>query len=98
MQTNAIVMRRVGPPEVLNLERIDLAPLEPGEVRIRALASAVNHSDLEIRAGNWTIRREPAFPYVPGLEVVGDIVEVASDAESFQVGDRVWTAMQGLGG
>jgi hypothetical protein len=24
-------------------------------------------SDLEIRAGNWPILREPKFPYVPGV-------------------------------
>ena len=51
-----------------------------------------------IRAGNWAIRRDPRFPYVPGLEVVGDVVEVASGVEGVRAGDRVWTMMQGLGG
>jgi NADPH:quinone reductase len=91
-------MRRTGPPEVLSLDEVDLLPLRDGELRIRALASAVNHSDLEIRAGTWAIRREPRFPYVPGLEVVGDVVEVAGGVEGVRPGDRVWTMMQGLGG
>jgi NADPH2:quinone reductase len=94
----AIVMRRTGGPEVLAVEEVSLASLAPGEVRLRALASAVNHSDLEVRAGNWPIRREPRFPYVPGLEVVGEVVEVTDDVRGFAVGDRAWTAMQGLGG
>lgn len=94
----AIVMRQTGLPEVLKLEDWPHASLAPGEVRLRALASAVNHSDLEIRAGNWAIRREPRFPYVPGLEVVGDVAEVAADVTDFAVGDRAWTMMQGLGG
>jgi NADPH2:quinone reductase len=94
----AIVMRRTGGPEVLAVEEVSLAPLAPGEVRLRALASAVNHSDLEVRAGNWPIRREPRFPYVPGLEVVGEVVEVADDVRAFGVGDHAWTTMQGLGG
>ena len=98
MRARAVVMRRTGPPEVLSVEDVDLQPLRAGEVRLRALASAVNHSDLEIRAGNWAIRRDPKFPYVPGLEVVGDVVEVADGVESIHVGDRVWTMMQGLGG
>lgn len=93
-----MVMRRCGPPGVLALEEVELASLGAGDVRLRALASAVNHSDLEIRAGNWPIRREPRFPYVPGLEVVGDVVEVASGVEGVKIGDRVWTMMQGLGG
>ena len=67
----AIVMRQTGGPEVLRVEQRALAPLAPGEVRLRALASAVNHSDLRIRAGDWPIRRAQRFPYVPGLEVVG---------------------------
>ncbi len=91
-------MRRTGPPEVLALEDVDLRPLQRGEVRLRALASAVNHSDLEIRAGNWAIRRAPRFPYVPGLEVVGEVVEVAGGVEGVRPGERVWTMMQGLGG
>jgi NADPH:quinone reductase len=97
-RARAVVMRRTGPPEVLSIEDVDLLPLGPGEVRLRSLASAVNHSDLEIRAGNWPIRREPRFPYVPGLEVVGDVVEVTEAVEGVRVGDRVWTMMQGLGG
>jgi NADPH2:quinone reductase len=97
-KSRAVVMRRTGPPEVLAVEELTLPPLARGEVRLRALASAVNHSDLEIRAGNWPIRREPRFPYVPGLEVVGEVVEVAPDVGGLAVGDRAWTMMQGLGG
>ncbi len=91
-------MRRTGGPEVLAVEQVALAPLAPGDVRLRALASAVNHSDLEVRAGNWPIRREPRFPYVPGLEVVGEVTAVADDVRGVAVGDRAWTTMQGLGG
>ena len=40
----------------------------------------MNHSDLEIRTCNLPIRREPRFPYVPGLEVVGEVVETAGEA------------------
>lgn len=98
VRSRAVVMRTTGPPEVLVLEEIELPPLGPGDVRVRTLASAVNHSDLEIRAGNWAIRREPRFPYVPGLEVVGDVVEVGTSVEGIRTGDRVWTAMQGFGG
>jgi NADPH2:quinone reductase len=98
MRSRAVVMRNIGPPEVLALEEIELPSLREGDIRIRALASAVNHSDLEIRAGNWAIRRQPRFPYVPGLEVVGDVVETGTEVRGLTVGDRVWTTMQGLGG
>ncbi len=94
----AVLMREYGPPEVLKLESLPLPPLEPTEVRIRTTAAAINHSDLEIRAGNWPILRDEPFPYVPGLEATGEVVETGSAVESVQVGERVTTMMQGLGG
>lgn len=94
----AIVMRRYGPPDVLGLGTVAMPPPAADEVRIRSIASAVNHSDLEIRAGHWRVRKPDPFPYVPGLEVVGDVVEVGRAVADVRVGDRVITMQQGLGG
>ena len=94
----AIVMRATGPPDVLRAESGPLADLAYSEIRIRTIAAAVNHTDLEIRAGMWPIRRESPFPYVPGVEVVGEVVEVGSAAEAVRIGERVVTMMQGLAG
>jgi NADPH2:quinone reductase len=94
----AIVMRACGGPEVLVLEEVALPPLRPNEIRVRTRAAAINHSDLEIRAGNYPIRRDPPFPYVPGLEVVGDVVEIGSKVDAFAPGERVITMMQSTGG
>ena len=97
-ETSAVVMTRYGPPEVLTWARVALPPLGSHEVRIRTLASAVNHTDLEIRAGHWPIRKTPPFPYVPGVEVVGDIAEVGDAVTALVPGTRVVTMMQGMGG
>jgi NADPH:quinone reductase len=97
-QGGAIVMRGYGGPDVLHFETVPLAALQPDEVRLRSIASAINHSDLEIRAGNWPIRRPDPFPYTPGLEVVGEVVETGSGVSEFRVGNRAITMMQGLGG
>src|SRR6476659_373790 len=94
----AVVMRALGGPEVLRVEEIEAPPLAPGDVRLRMIAAAINHSDLEIRSGAWTIRRRDPFPYVPGLEVVGEIVEVGAAVTSVRRGARAITMMQGLGG
>lgn len=61
------------------------------EVRIRSIASAINHTDLEIRAGNWPVRKPQPFPYVPDVEVVGEIEEVGHAVQEFRRGDRVIT-------
>src|SRR5207253_6473647 len=94
----AIVMRATGPPDVLRAETVPLADLAPSEIRIRVIAAAVNHTDLEIRAGAWPIRRKPRFPYVPGVEVVGEVVDTGAAARGIHVGEAVGTMMQGLGG
>jgi NADPH:quinone reductase len=94
----AVIMRRYGPPAVLGVEGVTLPALPPDEILVRSLASAVNHSDLEIRAGKWPIRRSDPFPHTPGLEVVGEVVEKGSDVAEFRLGDRIITMMQGLGG
>jgi NADPH2:quinone reductase len=95
---HAILMREYGPPDVLSYAEVPLSPLAPDEVRIRSIASAVNHTDLEIRAGSWPVRKQQPFPYVPGVEVVGAIDEVGCAVQEFRHGDRVITMMQGLGG
>jgi NADPH2:quinone reductase len=96
--SRVIQLERFGGPEVLAISERPLPTLAPGEVRVRSLASAVNYSDLRIRSGEWAIRKPSPLPYVPGLEVVGEVVEAAPDVTSVRTGDRVWTTMQGLGG
>jgi NADPH:quinone reductase len=97
-QGAAIVMHRYGGPDVLEVEAVPFATLQADEIRVRSIASAVNHSDLEIRAGNWPIFGPNPFPYTPGLEVVGEVVEIGANVSDVKVGDRVITMMQGLGG
>jgi NADPH2:quinone reductase len=95
---NAIIMRQYGRPDVLRVESVPFAALQPDEIRLRTIAAAVNHSDLEIRAGAWPILKPDPFPYTPGLEVVGDVLEIGANVSKARVGERVITMMQGLGG
>jgi NADPH2:quinone reductase len=97
-ETLAVVQRDYGPPGVLAAERVPLPPLAPGEIRVATIAAAVNYSDLQIRAGRWPIRRDDPFPYVPGLEVVGEVAEVGPGADEWRPGDVAVSMMQGMGG
>src|SRR5689334_7094869 len=96
--SRAVVMRAFGGPGVLQVEDIELTRLAAGDIRIRMEAAAINHSDLEIRRGAWSIRRPDPFPHIPGLEVVGEVVETGGAVLNVRPGDRVITMMQGLGG
>lgn len=98
MSSRRIVMTEYGPPAVLRWEEAPARALKRDEIRIRTVAAAINHSDLEIRSGAWPILRTEPFPYVPGLEVVGEIAELGTAVSGCAVGDRVITMMQGLGG
>jgi len=94
----AIQISNYGPPEVLTLRTACLHDLAPGEVRVRTLAAAVNHTDLKIRAGQWPIRKTEPFPYTPGVEIVGQISDVGVGVSEWFIGETVITMMQGLGG
>jgi S-(hydroxymethyl)glutathione dehydrogenase/alcohol dehydrogenase len=63
----AAVLDRPGVPS--RLEELELAEPQPGEVRVRMLASGVCHSDLHVRDGEW----ERPGPIVMGHEGAGVI-------------------------
>ena len=71
------------------LQEVEL-PLEPpkkGEIRIRVRASGVGFTDILKRTGYYPYR--PAFPYVEGYEVAGDIDAVGEAVAGFAIGQRV---------
>lgn len=87
-----MVVRRYGPPQVLELQTVpDLQP-KPGEVLIRAKAMGVNFADLMQRMGIYPGGPKP--PFVPGMEVAGVVERAAEglrpgDGEGFNAGDAV---------
>lgn len=94
----AIQITTYGPPSVLSVRDVTLPPVGPTAVRFRVEAAPVNRADLEIRAGNWPVHTADPFPYTPGLEAVGVVTDVGSEVADVEVGQRVITMMQGLGG
>ncbi|HSJ45779.1 MAG TPA: NADPH:quinone oxidoreductase family protein [Euzebyales bacterium] len=69
--------------------------LRAGGARIAVRAAAVNFPDLLMIRGLYQER--PDLPFAPGAEVAGDVIEVAGDVSSVQVGDRVYAPV-GHGG
>lgn len=84
---------RNGPPESLIMrEEPDPTP-RTGEVRIRVQAIGVNYVDVLARAGVTMANLEA--PFVPGLEVAGEIDMVAPGVQGFKEGDAVLAYMRG---
>lgn len=97
-RAHAVHIGNYGPPDVLTYAEVALPPLAANDVRIGTIVAAVNHTDLEIRAGNWPVRKPDPFPYTPGVEAVGVIEEVGDAVRGWAPGQTVITMMQGLGG
>ena len=89
MQTEAMVIRANGGPEVLERATIELPEPGPREVRIRVRAVAVNHIDLWARRGLPHFRYE--FPHRLGADVVGEVEALGPGASGSgaKVGDRI---------
>ncbi|RUR03127.1 NAD(P)-dependent alcohol dehydrogenase [Labedella endophytica] len=65
------------------IERRDVGPKD---VLIAIRYAGVCHSDIHTVRGDWG---PIAYPQVVGHEIVGEVVEVGSDAAKYAVGDRV---------
>ncbi len=83
----AIICEQYGPPHNLVLGDMPAPPLGGGEVRIAVKAAGVNFPDLLSVLGQY--QRKPTFPFVPGIEIAGDIIEVGADVQGRAVGERV---------
>ena len=59
----------------------------PGEVRVRVKAAAVNFPDLLQTRGEY--QHKPALPFIPGLEIAGEVDALGEGVDRFQVGDAV---------
>jgi NADPH:quinone reductase-like Zn-dependent oxidoreductase len=88
----AAVIHEAGGPEVLKLEQRPIPSPQPGEVLIRVRAFGLNRSELFTRQG---LSPGVRFPRVLGIEAAGT-VEAAPGGE-FAHGDKVFTAMGGMG-
>lgn len=91
----AVLCSEFGPLEGLQLVELDDPKLRSGHVRLKVLASGVNYVDGLLAQGRYQIK--PPLPFVPGMEVVGEVVEVANDVSASLVGSRV-LANLGFGG
>jgi NADPH:quinone reductase len=86
----AIVLTRVGGPEVLEIQdRPDPVPAD-GDVLIRVEAFGLNHAETYFRSGRW-----PGAPEILGIECAGTVV--TDTTSRVAPGTRVVAFMGGMG-
>ena len=90
----ALVCRRYGPPEDLELAELPDPVPGPGDVLLEVHAAAANFADALVIANAYQVSVEP--PFVPGSELAGEVLVVGADVTGLTTGDLVFgTAFHG---
>ena len=85
--TQAILIDKLGAPDVFVERSVPLADPGPGEVHLRIEAAGVNFADVMMRVGLYgTV---PPRPFSPGFEVAAIVERVGEGVEDWSPGDQV---------
>ncbi len=91
----AIIVRRFGGPEVLELADLDDPSPGSAEILVRLHAVGVNPVETYVRSGTYAIK--PALPYIPGQDAAGIVQAVGRHVAGVKPGDRVYITGTVLG-
>lgn len=83
----AVICRAYGEPESLEVGELPSPALTPDGVRIRIRAVGLNFPDILSVQGRYQWKYP--FPFAPGMECAGDVLEVGPKVTQVRVGDRV---------
>jgi NADPH2:quinone reductase len=92
---DCIEIKAPGGPEQLVPARRPVPTPRPSEVLIKVAAAGVNRPDVVQRMGQYP--PPPGASDLPGLEVAGEIVAVATDVKRWRTGDKVCALLSGGG-
>src|SRR5690606_19776989 len=85
--SRVVRFHRTGDAEVLQIDEVDVAAPQAGEVQIRVKALGINRAEIMYRTGQYVI--EPRFPAILGYEAAGLVEALGPDVAGFHVGDAV---------
>ncbi|HWK95699.1 MAG TPA: quinone oxidoreductase [Pseudolabrys sp.] len=83
----AVRVHKVGGPEVLTFEDIQVPAPGEGQIKIKQHACGVNFIDTYFRSGLYP--PPTGLPFVAGNEGAGEVTEVGPGVSDIKVGDRV---------
>jgi NADPH2:quinone reductase len=83
----AVRVHKVGGPEVLTYEEIEVGAPGQGQIRVKQHACGVNFIDTYFRMGMYP--SPVGLPFVAGNEAAGEVMAVGPGVSEFKVGDRV---------
>jgi NADPH:quinone reductase-like Zn-dependent oxidoreductase len=86
---HAVLIRRFGGPEVVEIAQIDVPKPGAGELLVKVEASSVNPVDWKIRSGNYPVVQSDKLPYVLGRDFSGTVVSAPGADGGFAAGTLV---------
>lgn len=91
----AVLCRELGGFDRLVVDRMEQREPGEGEVRIRVTAAGLNFADLLMVRGRY--QEKPELPFVPGMEIAGEIDRLGPNVVGLEPGQRVMATL-GHGG
>ena len=88
--TTRVVLPGIVEPEDLVVEHVPTPVAGAGEALIAVEATGVSFAEQGMRRGRYP--GQPAFPFVPGYDLVGRVAAVGADADRGLIGSRVAAA------
>ena len=82
----AVRVHKVGGPEVLAFEEVEVGAPGAGQVRLKQHACGLNFIDTYFRSGLYPA---PSMPFIAGNEGAGEVTAVGEGVTDIKVGDRV---------
>ena len=83
----AIVCNNFGPIQNIEYKDVKKPIIQDKSVIINVKSVGVNFPDGLLVQGKYQLK--PETPFIPGMEVAGEIITVGSSVKNFQIGDRV---------
>jgi NADPH:quinone reductase len=89
----SIIIKKIGGPEVLELQDINIGSPGPDEIKVINHAIGLNYIDTYHRSGLYPL----PLPSGIGLEAAGKVIEVGSNVSEFSKGDNIAYAGMPIG-
>lgn len=81
----AVRVERFGEPDVLEVRDVDDPLPGAGQVLVDVRMAGVAYGDVIVRSGVYPL----PLPWIPGIEVAGEVVAVGADADGSLLGQTV---------
>ncbi len=87
MPVKAVLVNEFGPYRDVLVHEVPEPEPDPRDVLVDAHTMGINFPDVLMIAGRYQNR--PELPFIPGMEVAGEVIAVGTEVTEFAVGDRV---------